>query len=130
MEEVLPKVNMPIHLLNWQDEIESSPHYHAKRHAIYSLYETNKNFRHDIHEEVKRVIESYPYRQPSDITEDMLIEGAHYILKEMVFLLACPDILHTDDIAIVYYREWQLWENFSNGYYNQEILKIGFLKIS
>lgn len=121
---------VPIHLLDWHMEVESSSHYQEKLQAIYALYRTNKEFYCDVHEEIMPVIKNYPHKKVSAITENILEEGAHYMLKEIAFCVAFPEILQTDNVAMVYHKEWHLWQKFSSGRYNQEIPKIGFVKIS
>lgn len=130
IEKVQLKTEVPIHVFDWHTEIELCSHYQEKEQHIYLLYKANKEFYHDVHEEVKRVIESYPHRKQLSITESILEEGAHYMLKEIAFCIACPEIVQSQDIAIVYHKEWLLWKKFSSGYYNKEVPKIGLIKIS
>lgn len=129
-ENVTLKTDIPLHCFDWQTEIEASPCYQDKLDYIYTLYHGNKEFHDDIHNEVKHVIINYPHKKQETITESMLMEGAQYMLKEFAFFSALPDMVQTDTIALVYHREWPLWEKFSNGFYGQEILKIGLIIIS
>jgi hypothetical protein len=41
-------------------------------------------------------------------------------LKELAFIIASKEIFRTDQVAVIYYRSWPVYEKFVNGDYDGE----------
>lgn len=128
IKEVLNNIdyNDQVHLIDWNEEIETSIDYQDYLEYLEDLYTDNSEFQNDVNEAVSQVLS----KKNKNLNNKMLSEGSNYILKEFALFLALPAIVGTNDIAFVYHKEWSIWNKFSNGDYNNIIPVIGFVKIS
>ena len=119
--------------------METCPKFFEAYSYIQELYQTNEVFRTDISQSTEEALRSLKNgREKSgegvnneNETEDVLDleEGEKYLLKELAFLAAVPNIYEDcEEFVVVYHRSWPVLEKFFEGHYD-DIVKpsLGFV---
>ena len=120
---VFPKVG----IINWQEEIIQNEDYRREYQTLCSLYDINLDFRFAVRQTTQSVLE---FKLKSNQNIDVAIdEGVNYLLKELAFLCASPDIFGVEKIAYMYHERWGVFENLVNGVYDCERGRLGFLVV-
>lgn len=115
-------------IIRWE-YIEKSPFYHNQLKKIHQLYNNNVEFKQDVRKNTRQVIISKIC--PTRNVKQSIDEGIQYILKEFAFLMAAPEIFNCSKVAFIYYKKWELLQNFINGKYDSSAKEnIGYVIIS
>ena len=125
--------------IRWTEEVETCPKFFEAYSYIQELYQTNEVFRTDVSQSTEEALRSLKNgREKSgegfnkeNETEDVLDleEGEKYLLKELAFLAAVPNIYENcEEFVFVYHRSWPVLEKFFEGHYD-DIVKpsLGFV---
>jgi hypothetical protein len=123
------KPNAFIYRFKWKTDIELSFCYQKQLKYVSEIYKSHTEFRNDAHNQVEQVIRHHTKEGPV-ITMENLEKGAQYVIEEIAFCLACPTLLETNNIALVYHKDWPLCNKFFSGYYTGVFYNIGFVLIS
>jgi cyclo(L-tyrosyl-L-tyrosyl) synthase len=114
-------------LIEWKDVIETSPAYQSQYTTFLQMYTQNSQFREDVRETTRGVLNS---KCESETIEKAIDEGIHYLLKELAFITTAPTILKVDKIAYVYHKQWPVFEKLIAGTYDDRIREdIGFVLV-
>ncbi len=117
-----------IRLVEWKDEINPHESYQKELRRIETLYERNDYFRDEVRETTRTVLEG-KLKQGVEI-ESAIDEGVHYLLKELAFISASPEMFRVERVAYVYHDQWEVYENFVDGKFDgQKRTDLGFVVI-
>lgn len=103
-------------VIEWIDEIIPNNAYQARLKEISYLYSENKKFRDDALETTRNVLKGKIKEDGNIISA--LKEAVNYLLKELAFVLASPEIYKTKKVTYVYHHEWPIFQKLISGYYN------------
>ena len=126
-----------IHLIDWEAEVENSFHYQESLEEIARLYRTNDSFRQavqaaslsSLHSRIKQD-DRLQKRIKAQGIEKIINQAVPYIINEIAFLNAAPEIYGGKHSDYVYHREWPVFQNFISGQYDNSRPKLGFRIIS
>jgi cyclo(L-tyrosyl-L-tyrosyl) synthase len=117
-----------IKLVEWEDEIAPNETYQRECAKIQKMYQDNNLFRHDIRETTKSVLDG-KLKEKIEI-EEAIDEGVHYLLKELAFVLASPEMFDVNGVTYVYHNNWLIFEDLINGKYDGKMRNdLGFVII-
>ena len=126
---VIQTEKLNVELIEWADEVESAPEYQKELTHIQELYEENIAFRVDARNTTRNVVQS-KLKEHVNI-EEAVDEAVWYLLKELAFLLASPQLFDEPLVSYVYHHRWPIYENLVNGKYDGNVQKnLGFILIS
>jgi cyclo(L-tyrosyl-L-tyrosyl) synthase len=114
-----------ITISDWHNEIECAPAYHKHKKYIYDLYRKNERFYSDARQATQMVIVSQA-KDGIDMKKAVDI-AVNYLLEELIFLLASPEIYGVEKTTAVYHRRWPIFENLISGQYDMPISNVGFM---
>lgn len=124
MEEILGDIG----LVEWGNEINPNGAYQTELNRILVLYKKNGNFRHEVRETTRTVLEG-KLKQSVEI-ESAIDRGVFYLLKELAYLSASPKMFGTERIAYIYHNRWEVYEHFVEGKFDgQKRSDLGFVII-
>jgi len=115
-----------IAIAKWDSPVAKSQDYQRESEKILQLYENNGQFKKDVRNTTKKVIENK--MKPGLDLEKSLDEGVKYLLSELTFVSAYSKFYNTD-VAYVYHNPWPIYENYVNGIYDGERQNLGFVLI-
>ena len=114
--------------VEWKDEINSNKFYQNELSRVEAMYGENDCFRREVRETTRSVLEGI-LKQGVEI-ESAIDEGVHYLLKELAFLSASPEIFETERVAYVYHNRWEVYEHFVEGKFDgQKRSDLGFVLV-
>lgn len=126
--------------IKWTEEVEICPDYSKALEDIKNLYEANGDFHNDVRESTVaalRCLKGGREKGRSDKENESaqtenkvdLDEGVQYLLKELAFFLAVPNIYaDCESFVFVYHRPWPVLERFFGGFYDGvEKSSLGFV---
>jgi tRNA-dependent cyclodipeptide synthase len=102
-----------IKLIEWGEEVSLHEAFEREYQNLKTLYSSNESFRKEIRDTTRSVLNGKS--KPGYGLESAIDEGIHYLLKELAFLSASPEILGVDKIAYVYHHRWKVYEDFVSG---------------
>ena len=106
-------VDGDVTLLEWVNEITPHQAYQRELQRIEELYQDNLNFRTEAQETTRTVLEGN-LKEGIEM-ESAVEEGVHYLLKELAFLSASPEMFGVERVAYVYHHKWEIYEDFVAG---------------
>lgn len=118
--------NIPYATLDWHSQIESEQEYQKQLDYIDKLYLENREFYDDVRKETARVIQ----RISHPVAESALDEGVHYVLKEIAVCAALPTILRSNNVAVLYHRNFKVLEKFFSGAYGSIGIALRFVIVT
>lgn len=104
-----------IELVDWE-EVQKTKSYQQEYENILHLYENNQEFKNVVRDNTKKVLNRK--LKPGVKMEQAIDEAKNYLLKELAFLLATPDIYNQRQVADIYHKNWPVFEKLINGEYN------------
>lgn len=116
--------------IRWTEEVESCHEYKKALENIKNLYEVNDDFHNDVRQSTVvalRCLKNGREKGGSDEENKSaeadsnvdLDEGVQYLLKELAFFLAVPNIYKDcNNFVFVYHRPWPVLERFFGGFYD------------
>ena len=116
--------------IRWTEEVESCHEYKKALENIKNLYEVNDDFHNDVRQSTLvalRCLKNGREKGGSDEENKSaeadsnvdLDEGVQYLLKELAFFLAVPNIYKDcNSFVFVYHRPWPVLERFFGGFYD------------
>jgi cyclo(L-tyrosyl-L-tyrosyl) synthase len=117
-----------IKLVEWKDEINPHKSYQRELSRVEELYRENDDFRHEIREITRTVLDG-KLKQGVEI-ESAIDEGVNYLLKELAFLSASPEMFGAERVAYVYHDRWGAYEHFVDGKFDDQKRKdLGFVLV-
>ena len=108
-----------IELIEWKDKIDPHPAYQMGYLRVLDLYRNNATFRKDARDTTKKVIQ--PKLKPSIELENAIDQGVQYLLQELGFIIAGPEMFGVPQLTYVYHDRWPVFENLVNGMYDDEV---------
>lgn len=102
-----------VELVEWVDKINPHESYQRELRRFLELYRKNGDFRKEVRETTRTVLEG-KLKQGVEI-ESAIDEGVHYLLKELAFLSASPEMFGTERVAYIYHDRWEVYEHFVEG---------------
>ena len=118
-----------VKLIEWEKEIDQHASHNKEFKKIISLYEGSNKFRQEVRETTRKVLKN-KLREAIAI-EDAIDEGVFYLLKELAFLSASPEIFGIQKVTYVYHDHFEVFEHFVSGIYNgHKRGDLGFVIIS
>lgn len=103
-------------VVEWIEEVIPHGHYQEKFKEIVSLYNTNERFRNDVHETTLKVLSGK--MKESINPNEAVKEGVNYLLKELAFVLASPNIYNIQRVTYVYHHDWPIFQKLIAGFYD------------
>lgn len=120
--------NQNIIIPDWDNDIAPQILYKKYRTYIYDLYRDNEEFKNDARATTRDVISK---QVPADISVDAAIDSAvNYLLEELAYILAVPEIFGVAKITYVYHKRWPIFEDLVNGKYGSALSHIGFMIVA
>ena len=103
--------------------MESCHGYNKALENIKNLYEVNDDFQNDVRQSTVVADErggSDDENKSAEADSNVdLDEGVQYLLKELAFFLAVPNIYKDcNNFVFVYHRPWPVLERFFGGFYD------------
>ena len=116
-----------IHAMDWKAEIGTHERYKSELDKIVKLYGNNAGFSHDVRATTEGVVLG-KLRQGRK-KEEAINEGVNFILEELSFLSASPEMFGIR-VAYVYHDRWPVFEEFVSGRYDgKERRDLGFVVV-
>lgn len=116
-----------VEIIDWGKATAEAPYLQASQ-DIYSLYERNSRFREEAKDTTRAVVRDKCL--PSVDIESAVEEAVHYLLKELAFITASPQIYNQEKIAYIYHKPWRIYEDYVAGAFgNGSRADLGFLII-
>ncbi|XP_068701931.1 cyclo(L-leucyl-L-leucyl) synthase-like [Montipora capricornis] len=118
--------------IRWMEEVETCPKYLEAYRRLQQLYQANEGFRTEISRSTEmalrclqngreKAVES-SNKENEDGNALDLQEGEKYLLKELAFLEAVPNIYEScQEFVLVYHRSWPVLEKYMNGAYDDKV---------
>ncbi len=117
-----------VRIIDWGKEIENNKDYKISFKYIRELYESNKYFEKDANETTRGVIMGSK-REILNVDSAVKI-AVHYLLSEIAFMDFLPILLNTKKVVYIYHKNWQVYENYIAGKYDNKLKShIDFLLI-
>lgn len=117
-----------IRLIQWENDIHPREAYQRELRRFEELYGDADGFKQEIRDTTRTVLDG-KLKQGVKI-ESAIDEGIHYLLKELAFVSASPEILGTQKVAYVYHTRWKIYEDFVDGKFDgQKRRDLGFVVI-
>lgn len=125
--------------ISWTEEVETCPKYFEAYRNIQELYKANEEFRTEIRQSTEialRCLKNGREKSGKGCNKEMeegneldLQEGEKYLLKELAFFAAVPNIYEScQEFVFVYHRSWPVLEKFMDGYYDNIVKpSLGFV---
>jgi tRNA-dependent cyclodipeptide synthase len=125
-ERVAQAHGVKLEFVEWDTHVISATDYAEAQQKIAELYERSPEFKRSVQEATRGVLEG---RLPRNtLAEAGIKRGAQYLLEELAFLEACPQLLRVPRAAYVYHRRWPVFENFIEGAFDgQRRADVGFI---
>ena len=115
-------------LVEWGDEIDSHPSYLRELVRVEALYTESDIFREEVRGTTGIALDGKLKKGVEMVSA--VNEGVHYLLKELAFLSASPEIFGTERIAYIYHSQWKVYEYFIEGRFDgQKRSDLGFVII-
>ncbi len=103
-------------VVNWDKEIVDNKNYKKQLEFIRNLYKKNSDFFQNANETTKSVLKAKT--KNNLILEKNIGIGVNYLLEELAFVLASPDIFSVSKTAYIYHKKWPIFEKLVNGEYD------------
>ena len=115
-------------IIDWDVDIIPKEEYKKSLIFVKDLYDNNADFRKDARETTEEVLKG---KIKETVKMDKAIDaGVKYLIEELAFVIASPNLFKVKNTAYVYHREWPIFEKLVNGVYDSEPKKsLGFLLI-
>jgi len=114
-------------VVEWADEVIPNAKYQEKYEEILDLYNTNASFRKEARETTKSVIA----KKSADDIEKALDEAVQYLIEELAFVLASPDMYKVKRVFYLYHMTWPIYQRLIEGKYDGvQRNNLGFLLIN
>ena len=107
--------------VSWTEQVESCPEYQQGYSYVKNLYQENDQFRVDIQQATEAALKSMKNADAGDSHLESIDveEGVEYLLKELAWLDALPNIFENcKQYVDVYHRGSQLLEKYFEGFYD------------
>ena len=104
------------HVVEYGEEIIPNKIFQKMLIKIIELYRKDKHFYGDARVMTKEVI--YDKLEESINMERAVDEGVNYLLKELAFVLASPEIYNTPHVTYIYHRNWVIFQKLIAGEYD------------
>lgn len=135
-----------IRFIDWNKEVSKNKEYQKQLKIIKELYDKHLDFKDHVHHEVKirHEICLQCFREDSRNTtrevlqnkikesiniESAIEEGVKYLLEELAFLLASPNIFSVNNVVYLYHMNWPIYINLIDGMYDGTIRnQLGFIE--
>lgn len=103
--------------VDWNHEVLRNFAYAASYRSLKRLYMENSTFQHEIREVTRTVVLGHLNRTggSAENVEKQVSLGVHFLLKELAFIDAAPEILGLEKVVYVYHRCWPILEKLLNG---------------
>jgi cyclo(L-tyrosyl-L-tyrosyl) synthase len=122
-------ISQNVELIEWSNQINPNETYQRELAKINELYSSNPVFRQEARETTRSVLEG-KLKQEVEI-ESAVDEGINYLLKELAFLSASPEIFKAERITYVYHDRWKIYEDFVDGKFDGRKRKdLGFVIVN
>ena len=109
------------YLLDWKWVTENNA-YQEHKNNVFDLYEKNSDFKNIVKNTASAPIEKLAklyWKEKVNIDE-----AIKYLLKELAFFAASPEILWVTSTAFLYHRPFPLFEDYvENKFFSREIIK-------
>jgi cyclo(L-tyrosyl-L-tyrosyl) synthase len=102
-----------VKILSWAKDIEPKQAYRDELKRLKRIASINETFRNATREATRQVIQGK--LKPGKKVEPAIDEGIKYLLEELAFLSASPQILATPEVNYVYHNRWPIFEQFVEG---------------
>ena len=115
--------------VKWMEEVETCRKYEDALKDIKHLYQVNDEFRAETRDATEAALlrrlknsrENGGGNKDNGASESTpdLEEGVNYLLKELAFFVAVPNIYENcEEFVVVYHRSWPVLEKFFSGCYD------------
>ena len=112
------KIKTPFHVVEWTEEITPNKKYQEMLVRIKELYNNNIHFHKDARETTMKVIDS-KLKNGMD-KEKATDEAVNYLLKELSFILASPEIYNASHVTYMYHHKWSIFQKLIAGEYDNK----------
>lgn len=113
-----------VNLVDWDAGVEGHPAFKREHEYLVRLHDRLGDFRHEVRKTTAQVL-------AVDVESPQVDIGVPFLLKELAFLLASPEILQVKKVGYIYHRRWPIFENLINGEYDGAArAHIGFLIVA
>ena len=118
-QRIADRMNIPRKCLIFSDwkEIEKSTSYKRAYNEIKSLYKNNKNFQSAANNTTRMVLCNYD--KSKEWRQENVEIAVEYLLCELAYLQASPDIIGSNKICYVYNKHWPIYEKLISGEFDQ-----------
>lgn len=108
-----------LRIVEWVEEIFPDKNYAREYEEIIKLFESSNEFKKDALADAKRVLEG----RVDEVSEEMLQEAVKYLLEELAFITASPEIYGADNVSYIYHHSWPVYTNYLSGKYDGKVRK-------
>jgi tRNA-dependent cyclodipeptide synthase len=125
-----------VRIIDWRKEVEAAPLYIYNLAEMKGLYKPDAGFRRDVRRDSLHSLQSRMNHDKSGKTRDCVEktgidkcvdQAVNYILSELAFIDAAPEVFNGHRVIYVYHKEWKVFENLITGAYdNRPRPKLGF----
>lgn len=106
-----------VKIIDWGKQVENNPNYQQQYKKISNLYKINTGFQKIANQTAKAVL-SGSQRKIDDINKAVQI-AVRYLFSELAFLEFAPVFLRVEKVVYVYHRNWQIYEDYIAGKFDQ-----------
>ncbi|MFT7615413.1 MAG: cyclo(L-tyrosyl-L-tyrosyl) synthase [Candidatus Woesearchaeota archaeon] len=118
-----------VQLIDWESDVSTKESYKRELESVLTMYEHNMKFKNAVRETTRKVLE-HKLKEGIDL-DTAIDEGVYYLLKELAFLSACPQMYEIRNATYVYHDRWKVFEDFVGGVFDGKIRnKLGFIIIN
>jgi len=115
-----------IQIVDWDIDVANQKPYLKALKEIVKLYKENSSFNKDAKDTTSKVLK----QKHKEVSEEAIDKGVEYLLEELAFIIASPELFNVKRTAYVYHRKWLIYEKLVNGRYDPKIREsLGFLLV-
>ncbi len=108
-----------VKIINWEKEVENNQGYKKQYDSLREFYNKNKKFMNMADKTTFNVLK-FSKRDIPDLKKATKI-AIHYLLSEISFLEWAPKFLGSKKIAYVYHKNWEIYEDYIAGKFDNKI---------
>ena len=117
--------------IDWNHEVDSAAAYQCEYPYFDTLYNDSESFRVAVRSTTESVVKKGAEREGKLLSDAELQQrinlGVPFLIKELAFIIASPEILRTDSVVYLYHRRWPIFERLLNGEFDGNIREtVGF----
>jgi len=105
-----------VRIIDWAEEVESSPGYGKHYERVMEKYASLPAFAESVRKTTRDVLGNSG-RSFSD-AEAATENATHYLLSELAFMEFAPDFFASKRVCYLYHRNWQVYEDYISGRYD------------